>query len=163
MNLFAFIKKYLQGTYTYFIYLFILLLFSFLNSILWGTKNNLHYQVYNKTLATVCWKTPIFQSKQAITKQHHISLNIQFTVVLNGITCFSARFCDNSLLVLKMPFQLFSFASKKVQGSSSDIDVVVISDLTINYKTVSQFFEILILSQDICGNVHYVSEINQLW
>ena len=27
------------------------------------------------------------------------------------------------------------------------------------FQTVSQFFEILIFSQDICGNVHYVPEI----
>ena len=55
-----------------------------------------------------------------MTKKHHISLNSQFNVVLNGIICFSVRFCDNSLLVLKMRFQVFSFASKKVQGFSSD-------------------------------------------
>ena len=40
----------------------------------------------------------------------------QFTVVLNGIICFSVRFCDNSLLVLKMHFQDFSFASKKYKA-----------------------------------------------
>ena len=28
------------------------------------------------------------------------------------------------------------------------------------YKIVSQFFEILIFSQDIWGNIHYVPEIN---
>ena len=28
------------------------------------------------------------------------------------------------------------------------------------YKTVSQFFEFLIFSQDIQGNVHYIPEIN---
>ena len=49
--------------------------------------------------------------------------------------------------MLKVRFQFFSFASKKVQWFSSD-------------KTVSQFFEILIFSQDIYGNVHYVPEIN---
>ena len=62
----------------------------------------------------------IFQSKLPITKEYHISLNSQFNVVLNDIICFSVRFCDNSLLVLKMRFQVFSFASKKVQGFSSD-------------------------------------------
>ena len=46
------------------------------------------------------------------TYMYHISLNSQFTVVLNGIICFSVRFCDNSLLVLKKSFQVFSFASK---------------------------------------------------
>ena len=63
---------------------------------------------------------PIFQSKLPITKQHHISLNGQFNALLNGIISFSVRFCDNSLLMLKMPFQAFSFSSKKVQGFSGD-------------------------------------------
>ena len=35
------------------------------------------------------------------------------------------RFCDNSLLVLKMRFQVFSFASKKVQGFSSDRKILM--------------------------------------
>ena len=56
----------------------------------------------------------IFQSKQPMTKYHHISVNSQFTVALNGIIYFSVRFCDNSLLVLKTRFQVFSLASKKV-------------------------------------------------
>ena len=59
---------------------------------------------YNKLLTTVCWKTPIFQSKQPMTKYYHISLNKQLTVVVNSIICFSVRLCDNSLLVLKMRF-----------------------------------------------------------
>ena len=63
---------------------------------------------------------PIFQSKQPMIKQRPISLNSQFTVVLNDIKCFSVRFCDNSLLVLKMFFQVFSFANKKAQWFSSD-------------------------------------------
>ena len=46
----------------------------------------------------------IFQSNQPMTKKHHISLDSQFTVVVNGIICFSVRFCDNSLLALKMHF-----------------------------------------------------------
>ena len=54
----------------------------------------------------------------------HISLNSQFIVVLDGVICFSVRFCDNSLLVLKMRFQVFSFACKKVQGFSSDPQVL---------------------------------------
>ena len=33
---------------------------------------------------------------------------------------FSVRFCDSSLLMLKMPFQVFPFASKKMHGFSSD-------------------------------------------
>ena len=58
-----------------------------------------------------------------------MSVNGQFTVVLNSISCFFERFCDNSLLVLKTRFQVFSFASKKVQRFShlqEDISVVVI-------------------------------------
>ena len=39
---------------------------------------------------------------------------------MNGIIRFSVLFCDNSLLVLKMGFQVFSFVSKKVEGFSSD-------------------------------------------
>ena len=54
-----------------------------------------------------------------MTKKLHKSLNSQFTVVLSSI-CFSVRFCDKSLLVLKMFFQVFYFARKKVQGFSSD-------------------------------------------
>ena len=40
---------------------------------------------------------------------------IVFTAVLDGIICFSVRFCDNLLLVLKLRFQIFSFISKMVQ------------------------------------------------
>ena len=75
---------------------------------------------YNKSLKTLCCKAQNFQSEQAMTKQHHISLNSQFVFVLNGIICFSVRFCDNSLLVLKTRFQVFYISSKKVQGFSSD-------------------------------------------
>ena len=56
---------------------------------------------------------------------HHISLNSQLNVVLNGIICFSVQFCDNSLLMLKKRFQVFSFASKKVQGFSSDRKILM--------------------------------------
>ena len=45
-----------------------------------------------------------------------MSVNSQFIVVLNGMICFFVRFCDNSLLVLKTRFQVFSFASKNVEG-----------------------------------------------
>ena len=75
-------------------------------------------------LTNVCWKMPIFQSKLPITKYRHISLNSQFNVVLNSIICFSVRFCNNSLLMLKMRFQVFSFASKKVQGFSNDSKIL---------------------------------------
>ena len=54
-----------------------------------------------------------------------MSLNSQFIVVLDGIICFSVQFCDNSLLVLKMRFQVFSFASKKVQGFSNDRKILM--------------------------------------
>ena len=72
-----------------------------------------------------CWKRPIFQSKQAMNKQHHISLNSQFIVVLNSTICFSIRFCNNSLLVLKIRFQVFSFSSKKALGFSSDRKILM--------------------------------------
>ena len=55
-----------------------------------------------------------------------MSLNSQFTVVLNEIICFSVRFSDNLLLVLKMRFRVFSFASKKVQGFSSDRKILML-------------------------------------
>ena len=58
--------------------------------------------------------------KYAENKCYDISLISQLTVVLNGIVCFSVRFSDNSLLMLKVRFQIFSFASRKVQGFSSD-------------------------------------------
>ena len=60
-----------------------------------------------------------------MNKQHRILLNSQFIVVLDGIICFSVRFCDNLLLVLKMHFQVFSFASKKVQEFSSDRKILM--------------------------------------
>ena len=60
------------------------------------------------------------QNKQSLNNAIHISLNSQFNVALNGIICFSERFCDNSLLVLKMLFQVFSLASKKVQALFSN-------------------------------------------
>ena len=70
-------------------------------------------------------KIPIFQSKQPMTKKNYISLNSQFTIVLNIIVCFSVRFCNNSLLLLKMRFQVFSFARKKVQGFSIDTKILM--------------------------------------
>ena len=123
-----------------------------------GTKFQL------KDTITVYWKTPIFQSKQPMTKLRHISLNSQFTVVLNRIICFSVRFCDNSLLVLKQGFQVFSFTSKMVQGFSSDRKILMslLSVLFHLQNRISIFrnlnFEFE-FSQDIWGNVHYVPEI----
>ena len=49
----------------------------------------------------------------------------QLIITLDGIVCFSVRFCDNSLLRLKMRFQVFSFTSKKVQGFSSDRKILM--------------------------------------
>ena len=49
------------------------------------------------------------------------------TPVLNrvNVICFSARFCDNSLSLLKMRFQAFSPVSKKVQGFYSDRNILM--------------------------------------
>ena len=52
-------------------------------------------------------------------RKHNISLSGQFIVVWDAIICFSVRFCDDPLPVLKMYFQVFFFPSKKVQGFSS--------------------------------------------
>ena len=57
-----------------------------------------------------------------MTKQHHITLNSQFTVVLDGIILL---FTSCSLLVLKMRFQGFSFTKKKVQGVSSERKILM--------------------------------------
>ena len=96
-----------------------------------------------KTLRTVYWKTPIFQSKQPMTRKHHISLNSQFTVVLN----VSVQFCDNSLSVLKMHFQVYPFASRKVQEFSSDRKILMLLiSVLFHLENVFQFFEILVFS-----------------
>ena len=60
-----------------------------------------------------------------MNRQLHIALNIQCAFVLDGIICFSVRFCDNLLLVLKTRFQVFSLASKKVQGFPSDRKILM--------------------------------------
>ena len=73
-------------------------------------------------------KRPIFEPKQAMNKEHHISLYSQFVVVLHAIIFFFlVPFCDNSLLVLKMRFQVFSLARKNFFQWQKDINVVVIS------------------------------------
>ena len=61
-----------------------------------------------------------------MTKEQQILLNSQFTVVLNAIICLSERFSDNPVLVLKMRFQVFSFASKKVQGFSRNRKILML-------------------------------------
>ena len=73
---------------------------------------------------------------------HHISLNSQFTVVLNGIICFSVRFKDSSLLVLKIRFKVFSFTSKEVQWFSCDrkISMSLLSVLFHLQNHLSVFF-----------------------
>ena len=88
-----------------------------------------------------------------------MSLISQFIVVLNGIIFLPVRFCNNLLLVLKMRFLVFSFASKNVQGFSSDRDILM-SLFSVLFHLQNQFFEILIFSQDIWGNVHSIPEIN---
>ena len=60
-----------------------------------------------------------------MNRQLHIALNIQCAFVLDGIICFSVRFCDNLLLVLRTRFQVFSLASKKVQGFPSDRKILM--------------------------------------
>ena len=93
--------------------------------------------------------------------EESISLNSQFAVVLNSIICFSVRFCDNSLLLLKCVFRSFLSRAKSYKGFP------VIGryycrcyQCSFIYKTVFQFFEILIFSQDIWRSIHYVPEIN---
>ena len=83
------------------------------------------YKGYSKPLTVAHRKLIIFQSKLPITKQYHILLNSQLNVVLNSIICFTVRFCDNSLLVLKMYFQVLSFVSKTLHGFCSDIRILM--------------------------------------
>ena len=96
-----------------------------------------------------------------MNKQHYKSLNSQLNVVVNGIIYFSVRICDNSLLVLKMCFQVFSFVNKKVQAFSSDRKILMsLLPVFFHIQTVSQFFKFLVFNQDNWGNVHYVPEIS---
>ena len=53
------------------------------------------------------------------------SINSQVIVILDGIICFFIQFCDISLLVLKIRFQVFYFASKKVQAFSIDRNILL--------------------------------------
>ena len=60
-----------------------------------------------------------------------------------------------------MRFQLFSFASKKVQGFFSDRKMLMsLLSVLFHLQNRGSVFEILIFSQDIWENVHYVPEIN---
>ena len=63
---------------------------------------------------------------------------------------------------VKNVLSAFSYASKKVQGFSSDRDINVIVISALSPTRLSKFFEIFIFSQDIWENVHYVPEINLL-
>ena len=56
----------------------------------------------------------------------HMSFKIGLLQIISiSHCCFSVRFCDNSLLVLKMVFQFFSSASKKVQEFSDDKKILM--------------------------------------
>ena len=57
------------------------------------------------------------------------------------IICFSVRFSDNSLLVLKMHFQVFSFESKKVQGFSSDTKILMWLSMLFHLKNCLSFLK----------------------
>ena len=73
-------------------------------------------------------------------------------------------FCTILILVLKMRFHVFSFISKKKQWFSSDRKILILLlSMIFIYKTMFQFFEILIFSQDIWENVHYVPKINLIF
>ena len=79
----------------------------------------------NPSIQLFVLKRQFFNQNNQWLNNIMVSLNRQFTVVLNRIICFSVRFYDNSLLVLKMPFQIFSLASKKVQGFSTDRKILI--------------------------------------
>ena len=72
--------------------------------------------------------------KKGISRQIVLSilrfLSILFKYLKKGISkkilCFSVRFCDNSLLVLQMRFHVYSLASKKLQGFSSDRAILML-------------------------------------
>ena len=70
--------------------------------------------------------------------KYNISLNSQFIAVLDDITCFSVRVRDNSLLVLKMRFQVFAFTSKKVQGFPKDMRILM-SLLSVLFHLQNRF------------------------
>ena len=60
-------------------------------------------------------------------------------------------------------FQVFYFASEKVERFYSDSKILMaLLSLLFHLQNVSQLFKILIFSQDIWGNIHYVPEIMEL-
>ena len=135
---------------------------------------------YNKPIQTIIEKCQFFnQNKQFINNiiyhyislhmiYHHISLYMinhiyhsHFIVVLDGIVSFSICFCDNSLLVLRTRFQVFSFATKKVlQGFSSDKKILMLLSVLFYQENHVSVFSIFDFSQVIWGNIHYATEIN---
>ena len=64
--------------------------------------------------------------------------------------------------MLKMRFLVFSFASKKVEGLSSDKKMLM-SLLLVLFYLLNHVSVFLILSQDIWGKVHYVPKINLIF
>ena len=78
-----------------------------------------------------------------------MSLNSQFTIVLNDLICFSVRSCDNSLFVLKCFFRSFLLQAKRYKGFPVTKKCYCrCNHFSFIYETVSQFFEILIFSQN---------------
>ena len=67
----------------------------------------------NKPLQLFIEKRQFFNQNNQWLNNIILSLNSRFTVFLNVMICFSERFCDNSQLVLKMRFQVFSCARKR--------------------------------------------------
>ena len=60
-----------------------------------------------------------------------------------------------------MRFQVFSFAIKNIQGFSSDMNIFMsLLSVFFHLQNCVSVLEILIFSQDIWVNVHYVPEIN---
>ena len=60
-----------------------------------------------------------------------------------------------------MSFQVFSFVDKNVQVFSGDRKILMsLLSVLFHLQNMSQLFEILIFSQDIWGNAHYVPKIN---
>ena len=123
---------------------------------------------YNKPIQTIVEKCQFFnQNKQWInniiyhyislcTIYHHIALYMinhiyhsHFIVVLDGIICFSVCVCDNSLLVLRTRFQVFSFATKKVlQGFSSDKKILMLLlPVLFHQQNHVSVFQFLILAK----------------
>ena len=69
-------------------------------------------------------KRQFFNQNNQWLSNNNISLNRQLIVLLNSIICFSERFCDISLLVLKMRFQVF-FRKQKDKGFPCDRKILM--------------------------------------